>query len=261
LKNDFYVYAWRRPDTNDIFYIGKGRGKRDVGLKRHNPIFMNIVDKLDRVGLHPIVERIAEGLCEDDAFLVERAEIERYGRRDNRTGILANLTDGGEGRAGAIKSDTERANLSASLKGIPRTDQWLARMSAGLKGNQNALGAVRSADTRARMSAAQRALPPSSAATRSKIAATVSKVVRMAPPRSDNASGFKGVAYCINRDEWQAGIGLNGKRRALGRFDTKEDAARAYDAAAIKAWGENCYLNFPHAADNDNCREDKHIAA
>ncbi len=38
----------------------------------------------------------------------------------------------------------------------------------------------------------------------------------------------------------------------LGRHATAEDAALAYDRAAIAAWGYgNCYLNFPAAA-NDN---------
>ena len=45
-KDDYYVYAWRRPDTGEIFYIGKGRLRRDSCLKRHNAIFMEIVSKL-----------------------------------------------------------------------------------------------------------------------------------------------------------------------------------------------------------------------
>ncbi|TIL91455.1 MAG: hypothetical protein E5Y73_17410 [Mesorhizobium sp.] len=259
--NDFYVYAWRRPDTDEIFYIGKGRCRRDVGLKRHNPIFMNIVAKLKRCGYEPIVERLYDHLSEDEAFRLESFEIASRGRRDNQTGGLSNLTDGGEGRSGSVKSESERARLSAALRGIPRTDEWLAKMSYGLLGNQNARGATRSKETRAKMSESQRALPPPSAETRSKIATTVSKVTRMSPPRSDNTSGFKGVAFSIGRNKWQAGIYIDGKRRPLGRFATKEEAARAYDKAAFTAWGDGCYLNFPRVADNDNRCEEKRIAA
>lgn len=62
MKNDFYVYAWRRPDTGDIFYIGKGRGKRANTPKKHNSMFMRIVAKLERSGLEPAIEFIATNL-------------------------------------------------------------------------------------------------------------------------------------------------------------------------------------------------------
>lgn len=252
MGQDFYVYAWTRPDTGDVFYVGKGRRKRDVSMKRSNPHFMRIIEKLRRAGLTASVTRVAESLSECEAFLLERQEIERHGRRNIGTGPLANLTDGGEGRAGAIVSAKTRAKQSAALKGIPRNPEWLDRMSAGLAGNKNALGAARSPETRARMSAAKKLQLPSSADVRAKISATVTSVVRAAPPRSDNTSGFKGVSYCKARGKWQVGIFLDGKRRPLGRYRTSEEAARAYDEAARRAWGDRCYLNFQPLAANDN---------
>jgi hypothetical protein len=43
---------------------------------------------------------------------------------------------------------------------------------------------------------------------------------------------------------WTAEISVNGKYEYLGLFQTPEQAALAYDDAALKAWGEFAYLNF-----------------
>lgn len=62
-----------------------------------------------------------------------------------------------------------------------------------------------------------------------------------------NRSGFKGVYLRSDGQVWRATIRHGGKTFALGKHLTAEAAARAYDAAAIAAFGEFARLNFPEA--------------
>jgi hypothetical protein len=59
----------------------------------------------------------------------------------------------------------------------------------------------------------------------------------------NNTSGIKGVHWHKNILMWNARIGVNGKKIHLGYFTIKEDAARAYNEAAIKYYGEFARLN------------------
>ncbi len=63
--------------------------------------------------------------------------------------------------------------------------------------------------------------------------------------RSDNTSGYKGVTWREDRGKWEAKIQSGGKRRCLGLFDDKIEAAKVYDHAALEAFGEFAVLNFP----------------
>lgn len=58
-------------------------------------------------------------------------------------------------------------------------------------------------------------------------------------------SRFMGVSRSGYHENWVAQIRRNGVGKALGRFQTEEQAALAYDAAARVIFGEHVYLNFP----------------
>ena len=62
--------------------------------------------------------------------------------------------------------------------------------------------------------------------------------------RSDSKSGFKGVEFQKQNKNWCAYICHDGKKRHLGVFDTADDAAIAYNEAAIDRWGPYARLNI-----------------
>jgi len=59
----------------------------------------------------------------------------------------------------------------------------------------------------------------------------------------NSTSIYKGVWWDKQRNGWQAQIGHNGKHTCLGIFSNECDAARAYDKAAEKLFGEYAVLN------------------
>lgn len=60
---------------------------------------------------------------------------------------------------------------------------------------------------------------------------------------------FKGVTReSPRRNAWRAQIKVGGKNHRIGCFSSPEEAARAYDAAALKHFGEFSRLNFPTEA-------------
>jgi hypothetical protein len=64
-------------------------------------------------------------------------------------------------------------------------------------------------------------------------------------PNIGTSSAYKGISWNRRLGKWQADIQVNGQGRYLGVFLDEEAAARAYDAAALDAWGEFALLNFP----------------
>lgn len=137
---DYYIYAHIRPDTNQIFYIGKGRNKRASTVNKRNKIWNDIVRKNN--GSFQIVI-LHKDLFESEAFEHEIIEIAKMGRLCDGSGCLCNLTLGGEGTSGHILSKEHKQKLSKVLSGKnhplfgkKHSIEHVQRMSNSLKGKK-----------------------------------------------------------------------------------------------------------------------------
>lgn len=68
--------------------------------------------------------------------------------------------------------------------------------------------------------------------------ASVAENVRNRRRQRNNTSGFKGVSWCGESNNWRACIAVNGKNKHLGLFLTRELAHAAYCKAAVELHGE-----------------------
>jgi hypothetical protein len=81
----YYVYAYLRPDGSP-YYIGKGTGNRTT--QKHS---VKIPKDKSRIVF------LEKNLSNVGACALERRYIEWYGRKNNGSGILRNVTAGGDG--------------------------------------------------------------------------------------------------------------------------------------------------------------------
>lgn len=62
-------------------------------------------------------------------------------------------------------------------------------------------------------------------------------------PQVGRSSRFKGVSWYKSRQKWEAYSHFGGSKTNLGHFDKEEDAARAYNEAALSWLGDLAILN------------------
>jgi hypothetical protein len=148
--NIYYVYAYLRKDGTP-YYIGKGQGNRAYARNHRSfPKDPNRIVFLER------------NLTEIGALALERRYIAWYGRKDQKTGCLINLTDGGESNSGWAMPQKVKQKISESKKG---STPWNVGRKHSIKTRQKLVEAHKtrksiSAETRQKMSEAHKNKSP-----------------------------------------------------------------------------------------------------
>lgn len=63
------------------------------------------------------------------------------------------------------------------------------------------------------------------------------------PLQKSNKSGYRGVHFSKRNQNWVAQLSCKGKMITVGSFDSAEEAASAYNTAALEHHGEFAHLN------------------
>lgn len=117
----------------------------------------------------------------------------------------------------------------------------LELLAHGIHSSLTNKGRNRTDDHRRKISIANKGRHPSE-----ETKSLLSKRKRQEGKRVTNTSGFKGVRW--QNPKWRASIMVDGKNIYLGTYESAIEAAEAYDKAAMKYFGEDCYLNLKKGA-------------
>jgi hypothetical protein len=133
----FYVYAHYKKTDNSLFYIGVAKSvKRFTSIYSRNNLWKNIVNKN---GFYYKI--LFEFDCFNKCFEKEKELIKKHGRIDLKTGILCNMTDGGEGCLNL--SSASKDKISKSNKGKKRSDLVKENMRKRMVGKKLSITTIK----------------------------------------------------------------------------------------------------------------------
>lgn len=77
------------------------------------------------------------------------------------------------------------------------------------------------------------------------IVCTMAERQRILPKaRKGGSSQYKGVSYIQVKKRWRAALKIDGQSLTIGHFKNEDEAALAYNKAALKHFGPNAYQNL-----------------
>lgn len=133
MEKRYVIYRHLKPN-GETFYIGIGAKRRAFAKESRNSFWNNIVSKYKYE-----VQILKSDLTWEDACELEITLINWYGRRDIGTGILANMSDGGEGSPGHIVSAETREKQRQAKLGMKFSKERCDAMSKARIGKKMSL--------------------------------------------------------------------------------------------------------------------------
>jgi len=119
----YFAYVHAKPkavNSSDIFYVGKGRGKRYLDLTERNR-FHGFITK--KHGKESILVGKIDCSSEEIAFELEKGLIKCL----RRAGVnLTNMTDGGDGSSGYVMPQESRDKMSIAIKEVHKRPEYKA---------------------------------------------------------------------------------------------------------------------------------------
>ena len=205
MENNCIVYRHIRLDKNEPFYIGiASNEERPFSKKQRNNLWHKIVNKTEYR-----VDILFDDLTWEEACQKEKEFIALYGRKDLGTGVLSNMTDGGDGRFNSSPTEETRAKMRASSKGnnhTPEINKLIAEKQKGVECPQRGRKG-RKVTWGDKVSEYQRKINSGKGITKNKYCSTYRVVIR-----------------------------VNGERLQLGSYKTYEEALKIRLEAEQKYW-------------------------
>jgi hypothetical protein len=135
MEDNYYVYVYLNPLKKgnykygpysfkyEPFYVGEGKNNRfknhinEKLSKNCNKHKIRTISLIKQSGKKPIIFKVFENLTKDVAQKYEISLIKLIGRKSLSKGPLTNLTDGGDGVVGSIRTHEMRKQQSEKQKG------------------------------------------------------------------------------------------------------------------------------------------------
>lgn len=220
----FYVYAYLREDGTP-YYIGKGKSRRAWSTQRTVVRPKNIKNI---VILH-------HSLTESESFELEKKYILKYGRKDIGTGILRNLSDGGDGASGrnltaefgkkiskTKRTKSKRFNFIHTDGTIEYNICLLEMIEKYPKHNLDRYKLERAIECGTRGFKKHRGWR------------ILTKEPEQFKTIKTNSSGVQGVSWFKKTKSWSAYYNKNNKKKHIGYYISKEEAIKALNEYKLK---------------------------
>lgn len=129
IEKEHYIYGYYI--DNKPIYIGMGKGHRAWNhlqdykrlIDRPGVYFYRKLNKIIKNNIIPEVKILRKDISFKEAAASEQVLIQLCGRKDLKTGILYNLTDGGEGFQGYKHTDEQKRKISERNKIRSHTEE------------------------------------------------------------------------------------------------------------------------------------------